>query len=48
MDNGTDGVHKEMVCWDVRAMRTERMKIVIQEAAGLGERKGTENLIITN
>ena len=39
---------EEMVCWEVRAMRTDRMKIVIQEAAGLGERKGMENLTITN
>ena len=39
---------KEMVCWEVRAMRTDRMKILIQEAPGLGERKGTENLNITN
>ena len=39
---------EEMVCWDIRAMRTKRMKIVIQEAARLGERKGTENLTITN
>ena len=38
---------EEMVCWDIRAMRTKRMKIVIQEAARLGERKGTENLTIT-
>ena len=37
-----------MICWDVKAMRTERIKIVIQEAAGLGEREGTEDLIITN
>ena len=37
---------EEMVCWDVRALRTDRMKIVIQEATGLGERKGTENLAI--
>ena len=29
-------------------MKTSRMKIVIQEATGLGERKGTENLTITN
>ena len=42
------GYIEKMVCWDVRAMRTDRMKIVIQEAAGLGERKGTENLNITN
>ena len=42
------GYIEEMVCWDVRAMRTDSMKIVIQEAAGLGERKGTENLTIKN
>ena len=29
-------------------MRTHRMKILIQKAVGLGERKGTENLTITN
>ena len=29
-------------------MRTKRIKIVKQEAAGLGEREGTEDLIITN
>ena len=39
---------KELVGWDVRALRTERMKIVIQKVAGLRERKGTENLTITN
>ena len=39
---------EEMVFWDVRAMRTDRMKIVIQEAAGLGERKGKENITIKN
>ena len=42
------GYIEEMVCWDMRAMRTDRMKIVIQEAAGQGERKETENLTITN
>ena len=36
-----------MLCWDVRALRTDRMKIVIQEATRLGERKGTKNLAIT-
>ena len=48
MDNHTDGVIEEMVCWDMRAMRNNRMKIVIQEAAGQGERKGTKNLTIRN
>ena len=42
------GYIEEMICWDMRAMRTDRMKIVIQEATGLGGRKGTENLNITN
>ena len=37
-----------MICWDVKAMRTDRIKIVIQEAAGLGEREGTDDWIITN
>ena len=31
--------------WDVKEMRTGRMKIVIQEAAVLAKRKGTEILI---
>ena len=39
---------EEMVCWDVKDLRTDRMKIVIQEATGLGERKGTESFNITN
>ena len=37
-----------MICWDVKTMRTDRIKIVIQEVAGLGEREGTEEWIITN
>ena len=37
-----------MICWDVKAMRTDRIKIVIQEAAGLGEREGTDDWKITN
>ena len=36
-----------MKCWDVRALRTDRMKLVIHEAAGIGEREGAENLAIT-
>ena len=40
------GYIKEMICWDVRALRTDRMKLVIHEAAGIGERNGAENLAI--
>ena len=40
------GYIEEMICWDVRALRTDRMKLVIHEAAGIGERKGAENLAI--
>ena len=47
MDNLTDGIHRRNGMLGQRAMRTKRMKIVIQEAARLGERKGTENLTIT-
>ena len=32
--------------WDVKEMRTGRMKIVIQEAAVLAKRKGTEQLTV--
>ena len=42
------GYIEEMICWDMRAMQTDRRKIVIQEAAGLGEREGKEDLNITN
>ena len=42
------GYIEEMICWDMKAMRTDRMKIVIQEAAGLGEREGTKDWKITN
>ena len=38
----------EMVSWDwdLKEIRTDRMKIVIQEAAVLAERKGTEQLTV--
>ena len=42
------GYIEEMICWDVKAMQTDRMKKVIQEAAGLGEREVTKDLKITN
>ena len=32
--------------WDVKEIRTKRMKIVIQEAAVLAKRKGTEQLTV--
>ena len=41
------GYIEEMICWDVRALRTDWMKLVIHEAAGMGEREGAENLAIT-
>ena len=34
----------EMVGWELKALRTERMKFLLYIAAGIGERKGTENL----
>ena len=34
--------------WDVKEIRTDRMKIVIQEAAVLAKRKGTEQLTVPN
>ena len=40
------GYIDEMVCWEIRAMRTSRMKNIIHEAAGIGEREGAENLAI--
>ena len=42
------GYIDKMLGRNVKAMRTHRMKIVIQEATGLGERKGTKDLKITN
>ena len=36
------GYIDEMVCWDMRALRTRRMKNVIHEAAGIGEREGAK------
>ena len=35
-----------MVSWDRKAMITEKMKIVIQKALGLAEKKGTEDLTL--
>ena len=35
-----------MVCWDIRALRTSRMKNIIHEAARIGEGEGAENLAI--
>ena len=42
------GYIEKMLGWNVKAMRTDRMKIVIQEAAGLGDGKGPKDLKITN
>ena len=35
-----------MVCWEIKAMRTSRMKNIIHEAAGIGGREGAKNLAI--
>ena len=40
------GYIDEMVCWEIRAIGTSRMKNIIHEAAGIGERDGEENLAI--
>ena len=34
--------------WDMKEIKTNRMKILIQEAAVLAKRKGTEQLIVPN
>ena len=34
-----------MVCWEFKALRTDRLKCVLQVAAGIGEREGTENIV---
>ena len=33
-----------MVCWELKTMRTDRMKFVLHVAAGIGEREGNENI----
>ena len=40
------GYIDEMVCWEINAMRTSRMKNIIHEAARIGESEGVENLAI--
>ena len=37
-----------MAGWDIRVLRTSRMKTVIQEAAGIRYKEGTENLVVSN
>ena len=39
------GYKDEMVCWELKALRTVRMKFVLFVTAGIGEREGTENLV---
>ena len=33
-----------MVCWELKALRTDRMTFVLQVSAEIGEREGMENL----
>ena len=35
-----------MVCWEIKTIRTSRMKNIIHEAAGIGGREGAKNLAI--
>ena len=39
------GYIDEMVCWELKALRTDRIKFVLYEAARIGEREGMENLV---
>ena len=34
-----------MVCWELKALRIDRPKFVLQAAAGTGEREGTVNIV---
>ena len=40
------GYMDEMVCWEIKAMRTSRIKNIFHEAAGIGGREGAKNLAI--
>ena len=37
----TDGI----VCWEFKTLRTNRVKLVLEIAAGIGEREGTGHLV---
>ena len=39
------GYIDEMVCWELKALGTDRMKFVLYVASGIGEREGMENLV---
>ena len=34
-----------MVCWELKTLRTNRVKLVLKVAAGIGEREGTGHLV---
>ena len=34
-----------MVCWEFKTLRTNRVKLVLKVAAGIGEREGTGHLV---
>ena len=39
------GYIDEMVCWELKALRTDRKKFMLYVAAGIGKREGMENLV---
>ena len=39
------GYIDKMVFWELKDLRTDRMKFVLYVAARIGEREGTENLV---
>ena len=41
MDTGADGI----VCWEFKALKTKRVKLVFKVSAGIEEREGTGHLV---
>ena len=39
------GYIDEIICWELKALRTDRMKFVLYVAVGIRERERTENLV---
>ena len=44
-DTSADGFHRRNGVWELKAMRTKRMKFVLYIGTGFGIREGTENLV---
>ena len=45
MDTGLLEYINGMVCWELKTLRTNRVKLVLKVAAGIGEREGTKHLV---